>query len=139
MIQDFSTLDAEGVANLANEMLLRGTPIVLEGSQVATCGGTGQIHVRGQLPLIRGMSIATITSTYSGVCVHGCKACPHHVTGVFTQGDPLTLCNHVPVLTFGQIGVHAACCGPNTATAIEALTMQVDAADVFVMPGVGGN
>jgi uncharacterized Zn-binding protein involved in type VI secretion len=44
---------------------------------------------------------------------HGCPACPHPVTGPAVAGSPNTLVNGRPAVRVGDMGVHAACCGPN--------------------------
>ena len=44
---------------------------------------------------------------------HGCPACPHPVMGVIISGNPQVLINGLPVACEGDIGTHAACCGPN--------------------------
>ncbi len=46
---------------------------------------------------------------------HGCPGCPHPATGPAITGSPDVLVNGRPALR-GQgedVGVHAACCGPN--------------------------
>ena len=48
---------------------------------------------------------------------HGCVACPHPVIGPAIQGSPDVLVNNLPALRVGDMGIHAACCGPNTWTA----------------------
>ncbi|MFX0198775.1 MAG: PAAR domain-containing protein [Candidatus Hodarchaeota archaeon] len=50
---------------------------------------------------------------------HGCPACPHPVIGPAVQGSPDVLVNFLPALRVGDMGIHAACCGPNTWTASE--------------------
>ncbi|MBC2695183.1 MAG: hypothetical protein HF982_07905 [Desulfobacteraceae bacterium] len=53
------------------------------------------------------------------VDAHGCVACPHpSVTGPAIQGSPDVLVNYLPALRVGDMGIHAACCGPNTWTAV---------------------
>ena len=49
---------------------------------------------------------------------HGCPACPHNVTGPAVVGSPDVLVNNRPALRLGDMGIHAACCGPNTWVAI---------------------
>lgn len=44
---------------------------------------------------------------------HGCPACPHPVTGPAIQGSPDVLVNGLPALRVDDMGIHAACCGPN--------------------------
>jgi len=48
---------------------------------------------------------------------HGCLACPHHVVGPAVQGSPDVNINNRPALRVGDMGIHTACCGPNTWTA----------------------
>jgi uncharacterized Zn-binding protein involved in type VI secretion len=45
---------------------------------------------------------------------HGCPACPHPCVGPAIVGSPNVFVNNMPALRFGDAGVHAACCGPNT-------------------------
>lgn len=44
---------------------------------------------------------------------HGCPACPHPVQGPIVQGSPSVLINGLPAARVGDMGVSAACCGPN--------------------------
>jgi uncharacterized Zn-binding protein involved in type VI secretion len=44
---------------------------------------------------------------------HGCPACPHPVIGPAIIGSPNVFINNLPALRVGDIGIHAACCGPN--------------------------
>ena len=48
------------------------------------------------------------------VDAHGCPACPHKVEGPAVQGSPDVMVNNRPALRVGDMGIHAACCGPNT-------------------------
>jgi uncharacterized Zn-binding protein involved in type VI secretion len=48
---------------------------------------------------------------------HGCVACPHPCTGPAIMGSPDVNVNSRPALRVDDIGVHAACCGPNMWTA----------------------
>lgn len=48
---------------------------------------------------------------------HGCPACPHPCIGPAIQGSPDVNVNSRPALRVDDIGVHAACCGPNMWTA----------------------
>jgi len=48
---------------------------------------------------------------------HGCPACPHPCIGPAIQGSPNVNVNSMPALRVDDIGVHAACCGPNMWTA----------------------
>ncbi len=50
---------------------------------------------------------------------HGCPLCPHAAMGPAIIGSPTVLVNSLPALRQGDMGVHAACCGPNTWTAQE--------------------
>ena len=50
---------------------------------------------------------------------HVCPACPHVATGPAVQGSPDVIVNYKPALRVGDMGIHAACCGPNTWTAAE--------------------
>ncbi|HEY0482364.1 MAG TPA: PAAR domain-containing protein [Kofleriaceae bacterium] len=68
----------------------------------------------------------------SGVCIlgdkakakldaHGCPTCPHSdVTGPAISGSPSVNVNGLPALRIGDMGIHAACCGTNMWTPIEA-------------------
>jgi uncharacterized Zn-binding protein involved in type VI secretion len=47
------------------------------------------------------------------VDAHGCLACPHSTTGPAIIGSPNVFINKKPALRIGDLGVHAACCGPN--------------------------
>ena len=44
---------------------------------------------------------------------HGCPACPHPVQGPILQGSVTVFINGLPAARVDDIGVHAACCGPN--------------------------
>lgn len=44
---------------------------------------------------------------------HGCPACPHNATGPAIMGSPTVFVNNKPALRVGDMGTHAACCGPN--------------------------
>lgn len=50
---------------------------------------------------------------------HGCPACPHNCVGPAVSGSPDVMINGKPVLRVGDMGVHAACCGPNLWVAVE--------------------
>ena len=45
---------------------------------------------------------------------HGCPADPHVVIGPIVSGSAKVLINGKCVARVGDVGVHAACCGPNT-------------------------
>jgi uncharacterized Zn-binding protein involved in type VI secretion len=45
--------------------------------------------------------------------VHGCPCCPHPVAGPAVTGSPDVQVNGRPALRVDDVGVHAACCGPN--------------------------
>ena len=45
---------------------------------------------------------------------HGCPACPHPVSGPIATGSSLVFANGKPAARVGDVGTHAACCGPNT-------------------------
>jgi len=45
---------------------------------------------------------------------HGCPACPHPCTGPLLAGAFNVFVNGKPVTRTDDMGVHAACCGPNT-------------------------
>jgi len=49
---------------------------------------------------------------------HGCPGCPHPVTGPAVMGSPDVLVNGRPALRVTDVGIHAACCGPNMWTAV---------------------
>jgi len=53
------------------------------------------------------------------VDAHGCPGCPHPVVGPAILGSPNVLVNGLPALRVGDMGVHAACCGPNMWTATK--------------------
>src|SRR5689334_18853897 len=48
------------------------------------------------------------------VDAHGCPACPHPAVGPAITGSPTVNCDGLPALRVTDLGVHAACCGPNT-------------------------
>ena len=48
---------------------------------------------------------------------HGCPACPHSAVGPAVTGSTNVLVNDLPALRVSDIGIHAACCGPNMWTA----------------------
>ena len=50
---------------------------------------------------------------------HWCVACPHVAIGPAVQGSPTVWVNGLPALRVGDLGIHAACCGPNIWQAIE--------------------
>src|SRR5204862_6077756 len=47
---------------------------------------------------------------------HGCPACPHAAVGPIVTGSPDVLINSKPAARQDDLGIHAACCGPNTFT-----------------------
>lgn len=52
--------------------------------------------------------------------VHGNPCCPHpSVSGPATAGSPDVFIEGRPILRMGDAGVHTACCGPNTWTAVQ--------------------
>ncbi|MEZ5364680.1 MAG: hypothetical protein R2748_20670 [Bryobacterales bacterium] len=54
----------------------------------------------------------------ASVDAHGCPACPHMCVGPAMTGSPTVFINDRPALRLGDMGTHAACCGPNTWQAI---------------------
>lgn len=44
---------------------------------------------------------------------HGCPACPHTCVGPAIMGSPNVFTNSMPSVRVGDMGIHAACCGPN--------------------------
>ena len=48
-----------------------------------------------------------------GAYGHGCPACPHNCTGPAIMGSPNVKVNGLPALRVNDMGIHAACCGPN--------------------------
>jgi uncharacterized Zn-binding protein involved in type VI secretion len=48
---------------------------------------------------------------------HGCPGCPHPGTGPAIMGSPDVMINSRPAVRVGDMGMHAACCGPNMWTA----------------------
>jgi uncharacterized Zn-binding protein involved in type VI secretion len=44
---------------------------------------------------------------------HGCPGCPHPGTGPAIAGSPDVFVNGRPALRVDDVGLHAACCGPN--------------------------
>lgn len=46
-------------------------------------------------------------------CAHGCPACPHPCIGPAILGSPDVFVNKKPALRVDDVGIHAACCGPN--------------------------
>ena len=56
-------------------------------------------------------------------CDHGCPACPHDVTGNSIIGSLSVMINSRPALRVGDVGIHAACCGPNTWSAAHGTPM----------------
>ena len=44
---------------------------------------------------------------------HGCPADPHTVVGPIVSGSPNVFVGGKPAARVGDVGVHAACCGPN--------------------------
>ncbi len=61
-----------------------------------------------------GLSSLTSNSQVIGGDAHGCPACPHPAIGPATTGSPDVRVNAKPALRVNDMGVHAACCGPNT-------------------------
>ncbi len=45
---------------------------------------------------------------------HGCPSCTHSVKGPAIQGSPNVFVNSLPALRVDDMGIHVACCGPNT-------------------------
>ncbi len=56
--------------------------------------------------------------SYAPIDTHGCPACPHPVIGPAIIGSDDVQINGMPALRVGDVGIHAACCGPNTWTAL---------------------
>lgn len=50
---------------------------------------------------------------------HDCPAAPHPTVGPIISGSPLVLIHGRPAARVGDVGVHAACCGPNTFIIME--------------------
>jgi len=50
---------------------------------------------------------------------HGCPACPHTATGMIIGGSPNVFVNSLPASRVDDMGIHAACCGPNMYTATK--------------------
>ena len=48
---------------------------------------------------------------------HGCPGCPHPAVGPAIMGSPNVNVNGMPAVRVTDMGVHAACCGPNMWTA----------------------
>ena len=48
---------------------------------------------------------------------HGCPACPHPCQGPEIVGSPDVFVNSLPAARKDDVGIHAACCGPNMWTA----------------------
>jgi uncharacterized Zn-binding protein involved in type VI secretion len=44
---------------------------------------------------------------------HGCIGCAHPVIGPVVTGSPNVFVNFLPATRVTDMGVHAACCGPN--------------------------
>ncbi len=58
---------------------------------------------------------------------HGCPACPHPAVGPAIAGSPDTQVNGRPALRVDDPGIHMACCGTNTWTAVKgALTVFIN-------------
>jgi len=51
--------------------------------------------------------------------VHGCPACPHTCVGPAIVGSSDVVVNDRPALRVTDVGMHAACCGPNMWTAFK--------------------
>jgi len=51
---------------------------------------------------------------------HGCPSCPHPAQGPAIVGSPNVFINGMPAIRKDDIGLHAACCGPNLWTATGA-------------------
>src|ERR1700733_754717 len=45
---------------------------------------------------------------------HGCPACPHPAVDPAITGSPTVNVDGLPALRVTDLGIHAACCGPNT-------------------------
>lgn len=55
-----------------------------------------------------------MNKAYCNSDAHGCPACPHPVVcGAWATSSPTVLINNAPALRVGDLGIHAACCGPN--------------------------
>lgn len=50
---------------------------------------------------------------------HGCPACPHTCSGPAILGSPNVNVNGMPALRIQDVGIHAACCGPNMWVAMQ--------------------
>lgn len=55
---------------------------------------------------------------------HGCLVCPHSVRGPATTGSADVIVEGQPLLRASgtDVGVHAACCGPNTWVTMQGST-----------------
>ena len=60
------------------------------------------------------------------VDAHGCPACPHMCVGPAIVGSPNVNVNSRPAVRVDDMGIHAACCGPNMWTA------KMGSATVFI-------
>jgi len=54
--------------------------------------------------------------------IHGCVACPHTAIGPAVLGSADVLVNNMSALRVDDLGIHAACCGPNMWKAITGST-----------------
>ena len=135
MIVDFAELNPEELVKAVNDMVEDGEFPILTGMQVIGCGGTGIVLSYGSLPFVNGQSFAQVGLTQYNIpaCSHGCVVCPHNCFGVFVTGSMTRFIHGAPVVIMGSHGVHTGCCGPNTATATEALFTPVQIEDVFAM------
>lgn len=66
-----------------------------------------------------GYGRAYVDFSLAAVDVHGCPGCPHTAIGPAIAGSTDVFIDGLPALRVGDAGVHAACCGPNTWTAIQ--------------------
>ncbi len=91
-----------------------------------TFGGTGANKIKLKCREVTKEYPVEVTSrtTFVGVLdlgtapadAHGCPGCPHPVVGPIISGSPDVLIDGSPAARVGDMGVHAACCGPNLFT-----------------------
>src|SRR5438477_8252888 len=69
---------------------------------------------------------------------HGCPACPHPAIGPAILGSPNVFINKRPALRIQDMGIHAACCGPNMWTAQKgSTTVNINGKQAFRMNDIG--
>ncbi len=61
-----------------------------------------------------------------GVCAHGCKGCPHPVSGQVVAGAATVFAGGRPVARGGDATRHGVCCGPGQGQVVAGGTVYAE-------------